>query len=62
MLSVYYNHYVKSVCIPSFSGPYFSAYGLNTDQQNSEYGHFSRSETHEIFLWSTFSLRRDGMF
>ena len=30
-------HCVKSVCICSYSGPYFS------DQNNSEYGHFSRS-------------------
>ena len=53
------NHCVKSVCIPSFSGPYFlyldwirrftkSPYSLrkreNTDQKNFEYGHFSRRE------------------
>ena len=47
-------HYVKSVRISSFSGPYFPAFGLrispywvhmreNMDQNNSEYGHFSRS-------------------
>ena len=37
----------KTVGFPSFSGPYFSAFGLNTeiygvymDQRNSEYGHF----------------------
>ena len=57
---------MKSVRIWSYSGPYFSAFGLNTqrhfvfrdtlispysvrmrentDQNNSEYGHFSRSE------------------
>ena len=53
---------VKSVRIRSFSGPYFPAFGLNTErysvlcispysvrmrenteQKNSEYGHFSRS-------------------
>ena len=28
--------------IRSFSGPYFPAFELNTDQKNSEYGHFSR--------------------
>ena len=27
----------------SYSGPYFLAFGLNTDQNNSEYGHFLRS-------------------
>ena len=54
-----YRHCVKSVCIRSFSGPYFPAFGLNTeryeylfvfspngentDQKNSKYGHFLRS-------------------
>ena len=33
--------YVKSARIQSFSGPYFPAFRLNTDQKNSEYGHFS---------------------
>ena len=36
-------HCMKSVCIRSYSGPYFPAFGLNTDQNNSEYGHFLRS-------------------
>ena len=49
---------VKSVRIWSYSGPYFPAFGLNTergaecgvrmrentDQNNSEYGHSLRSE------------------
>ena len=43
----------ESVRIRSFSGPYFPAFGLNTerygmrentDQKNSDYGHFSRSD------------------
>ena len=34
----------ESVHIQSYSGPYFPAFGLNTDQNNSEYGHFSRRE------------------
>ena len=33
----------KSVRIWSYSVPYFPAFGLNTDQSNSEYGHFSLS-------------------
>ena len=33
-------HCVKSVRIRSYSGPHFPAFGLNTDQNNSEYGHF----------------------
>ena len=50
-------HYVKGVCIWSFSGTHFSAYVPNTegygvcnpnagkyDQVYSEYGHFSRTE------------------
>ena len=37
-------HCVKSVRIRSFSGPYIPAFGLNTDQENSKYGHFPRSD------------------
>ena len=52
-------HYVKSVRIRRFSGPYFPVFGLNTERysylsefstnagkygsENSEYGYFSRS-------------------
>ena len=35
-----------SVRIRSFSGPYFSAFELNMDQKNSEYGQLSRSVDH----------------
>ena len=28
------NHCMKSVCIMSYSGPYFSAFGLNTERQS----------------------------
>ena len=31
-------HYAKIVRIRIYSGPYFPAFGLNTDQNNSEYG------------------------
>ena len=41
---------MKSVRIRSYSGPYFPAFGLNTDQNNSEYGHILRSKIHAIFL------------
>ena len=34
---------VNSVRIWIFSAPYFPPFGLNADQKNSEYGHFSRS-------------------
>ena len=36
-------HCVKSVHNRSYSGPYFPAFGLNTDQNKSEYGHFLRN-------------------
>ena len=42
LFSLVSDHYVKSVRIRNFPGPYFPAFGLNTDQKNSEYGHFSR--------------------
>ena len=44
VLNEFHNHCVKSVRIRSFSGPYFPAFGLHTDQKNSEYRHFSHSE------------------
>ena len=54
-------HCMRSVRIRSFSGPYFAAFGLNTesispysvgmrenaDQKNPEYGYFSRSVFHD---------------
>ena len=36
-------HCLKSVRIRSFSGPYFSVFGLKMDQKNSEYGYFLSS-------------------
>ena len=41
-------HRVKSVRIWSFSSPHFPAFGLNTDQKNSECGHFLRHDEHEF--------------
>ena len=46
---------VKSVSIRRYSGPYFLSFGLNSmqenmDQNNSECGHFLRSETDEFGL------------
>ena len=35
---------MKSVRIRSFSGPYSVPIRENTDQNNPEYGHYSRSE------------------
>ena len=44
VLSLFYKlHCVKSVHIWTLSGPYFPAFGLNTDQKNSKHGYFSRS-------------------
>ena len=42
------HHCVKSDRIRSYSGPNYPACGLNTDQNNSEYGHFSRSAYRKI--------------
>ena len=44
------HHCVKSVRIRSYSGPFLVRMQENTDQNNSEYGHFSRSvrTTHYI--------------
>ena len=47
----------ESARIRGFTGPYFFAFGLNTDPKNSEYGHFSRSGCHrspEIMLMNPF--------
>ena len=60
-------HCVKSIPFPSYSGPHFPAFALNTkdmkyltpyslrmrentDQNNSEYGHFSRRGSRLAFL------------
>ena len=45
-------HCVKSVRIRSCSGPYFPAFGLNTDQNNYEYGHFLRGESYQENFWT----------
>ena len=39
---------MKNVRIWSYFGPYFPAFRLNTDQNNSEYGHFLRSVNQKI--------------
>ena len=45
-------HCMKSIRVRSFSGQYFPAFGLNMDQKNSEYEHFSRSaKFHCYTLW-----------
>ena len=42
---------MKSVHIRSYSGPHFPAYGLNTDQNNFEYGHFLCSDPlYELYI------------
>ena len=50
---------MKRVCIPSYSGPHFPAFGLNTetpysvqmrenaDQNNFDYGHFLRGKDYD---------------
>ena len=46
-------HWVKPVRIFGFSSPYFAAFGLNTDQKNSQYGQFSYIDHDDdyLFLW-----------
>ena len=44
MIDSILNHCMKSLRVLSFSGPYFHEFGLNADQKNSQYGHFSRNE------------------
>ena len=54
-----HNHCVKSVSIWSYSGPHFPTFGLpysvrlreNADQNNSEYGHFSRGKPIHLEIW-----------
>ena len=53
-------HCVKSVRIWIFSGKYFAALGLNTNQKNSEYGHFSCS-IYDLFLEAYFFSRIKAM-
>ena len=59
-------HWVESIQIRRFSGPYFLVFGLNgalrskspysvwiqenTDQKNSEFGHFSRSVLLKVYF------------
>ena len=46
----------ESVRVWSFSGPYFPAFGLNTDQKISDYEHFSRS-----VIWRWFWIEIEVM-
>ena len=41
--SIYRVDCIKSARIGSYFGPLFPTFGLNADQNNSEYEHFSRS-------------------
>ena len=43
-------HCVKSVRIRSFSGPYSVRMREYTDQKNSEYEHFSRSDAVRLYI------------
>ena len=50
-------HCVKSVSIRSYSGPYFLSFGLNTDQDNCEYGHFLCSIVEDWKLFNIFAKK-----
>ena len=43
----YLSHYVQSVRIQSYSGPYSVGIRKNADQNNSEYGQFLPSDPHD---------------
>ena len=49
-------HCVKNVRVRSFSGPYSVEMWENTDQKNSEYGHFSGIACSNDFLDMTTEL------
>ena len=52
-------HFVKSVRIRSYSGPYSIRMPTNTDQKDSEYGHFSRSGSYwDFFSFFVFQFQR----
>ena len=63
-------HWVKSVRIRSFSGPYFPIFELNTercsvrilkntDQKNSKHGHFFRSDSFSNLYINLISYMED---
>ena len=49
MMRLFDCHCGESIRIRSYFGQYFPAFGLNTDQNNSEYGHFLRSASFNTF-------------
>ena len=51
IVNLHHQHCAKSVRIVSYSGPYSVRMRENTDQNNSEYGHFSRNATHHRNFW-----------
>ena len=55
-------HYVKNVCIRSFSGPYSVQMLKNTDHKNSEYGYFSRSVSDKSLHSASSSYRFWSVF
>ena len=56
-------HCVKNVRIGSFSRPYSVRMRQNADQNNSEYGHFSRSDvSDEMACFGVKNIRGDDIF
>ena len=65
-LKVEYQHCVKSVCIRSFSGPYFPAFRLNTERLETPYPSvFSpnggRCRREKLQIWTLFTQCRVTM-
>ena len=52
-------HCVKSFHIRSYSGSHFLAFGLNTDQNNSIYGHFLRSVDNPYNFFYSVSFNKE---
>ena len=54
---------VKSICIRNFSGPYFPAFGLNTERYLSVFipnaGNYGRKKLRIRTLFMQFTLRKD---
>ena len=52
----------KSVRIRSYSGPYSVRMRENTDQDNSEHGHFSRSDSQKLLLLQNYQNIKKWLF
>ena len=56
LINLNWSHWVKSVRIRSYAGPYSTRIRENTDQDSSEYGHVLRSVSTKLDFWQHLSL------